>query len=112
MNKEPSSSVHEVSLSAGSVVAFAFSNSLDFHFTGRKKVDARNGLVSNSHLSLDCANIESRETREVLEQGLVWSAAGELNLGKFGCNTKEANLLLSHHHGASNSVLTCKHIYL
>ena len=110
MNEKPSSSVHEVALSACGVVTSALCNSLDLHFTGREKVDARNGLVSDGHLPLDCTNIESRETSEVGEQGLVWSAAGELDLWKFWGNAKEAEILLDHLHGASNSVLTCEHI--
>ena len=110
MDKEPSSGVHEVALGAGGVVTFALCNSLHLHFTGWEKVDARNGLVADGHLSLDSTNIESRETSEVFEKGLVWGTAGKLDLWKFRGDSKEADILLGHHHGASNSLLTCEHI--
>ena len=57
---------------------------MDFHFAGRQKIDARNGLVADGHLTLDCAHVESRETGEVFEEGLIRGAASELDLGKFG----------------------------
>ena len=67
--------------------------------------------VTDANPTFDCVRIEFVVTAEVFEEGLVWSAHSQLNLRKFGEDTKEAKRLLGQHHLASNSALSLEHIY-
>ena len=98
MNEEPAAGVHEKAAIAGGLVAIASSDLSDLHLTGRKQVDARDGLVANSHVTSNRGDSEVLEVAEVLEEGVVGRAHSQLHLGELGHHTEVAHLLLSQRH--------------
>ena len=110
MDKEPSTSVHELSITRCSEVSITFLSSLHLNFTGRKEPDTRMWLVSNTNSSLDGIRIEFAVSAEILEKSAIWSTHSQLNVSKLLCSAEKADLILGQHEGTSNSLMV-KHIY-
>ena len=83
MDKEPSSSVNEVSILRRCEFSWSVGHVGDLDGTRREEVDSRNSFVANRHLTFLGDTIESGEGIEVLEEGLVGSSHGQFKLSMF-----------------------------
>ena len=97
MDKTPSTSVHELSITRFCEVSCTFLSPLNLNFSRRKEPNTRMWLVSNANSSLDGVRIEFAIAAEILEKSAVWGAHSQLNIGKLLSGTEKANLILAQH---------------
>ena len=93
VDKEPSSSVHEVACVWGGVVALASCDLADLHLTRGKQVHARLGPVADGDVTSNGSDGEHPEVGEVFEERAIGSPHSELLLGELGQDTKETHLV-------------------
>ena len=106
VNEEPSSCVHEDSTVCFRLVSGSSSDqSVYFHLTWRKQVNSWNALVTNCHLTLDGAYVETLETAAVFKDGPVWSSHSEFYSCKFWHDSEEAHLSSDHLHAINTKWL-------
>ena len=97
MDKEPSSGVDELTALGWSHFTLAGSHRSNLDLAWRQKIDSWDGLVANSDLTLGGSNVNSDEAREILEESVVWSSHGKLQLWQFWKNTEVSHTKASHH---------------
>ena len=96
VNEAPAAGVDELAGVRLCFLAVAGRHTSELDLTRWQKINSWDGLIADGNLALRCADVNSTEAGEVLEECTVWGSHGQLHLWKFRKDAKVSDGVLRH----------------